>query len=170
MPSSEKDLLYIQTSLPELKKYLLSEILYYPLTGSLPRLTVGGLLLAQHRVGEEKLGTSLAQKLATVKTSWRVAWTQKSTRELEARLRLWRNYLNDYRNKPEEYIADYPHEIRLRVMIELLSAEADQIPDEITILDKLLRANFLSGEFIWDERLEAQFPEDRFWFLYGKLR
>lgn len=170
MPTSQENLLYFQTSLPELKNYLLSDILYYPLLGNLPRLTIGGLLLAQKRLKAENLGTQLNPKLATIKSTWYSAWTKKSTRELEARLRLWRNYLNDYQNAPAEYAADYKHEVHLRVMLALLSAEVDQIPAEITILDQLLRTKFISDKFIWDESLKKQFPKDDFWFLYGRLK
>ncbi len=170
MPTSQEDLLYIQTSLPELKNYLLSDLLYYPLDGNHPRLTIGGILLSQQRLGDSATATNVNQNLSALKSSWRVAWTQKSARELEARLRLWRNYLNDYRKSPEEYSADYPHEVRWRVMIELLSVEVDQIPAEIAALDQLLRAKFIRGEFIWDENLKSQFSEDKFWFLYGQIK
>ena len=170
MPTPQADLLYLQTSLPELKNYLLSDILYYPLDGNLPRLTIGGILLSEHRLRDDKSTTHLIPKLTTVKSAWRVAWTKKSTAELEARLRLWRNYLNDYRKNPEEYAPDYPHEIRWRVMIALLSAEVDKIPAEIAVLDQLLRTKFISGDFVWDENLRTQFPEDEFWFLYGEIK
>ncbi len=170
MTTPQKDLLYLQTSLPELKNYLFSDILYYPLDKKLPRLTIGGILLSQRRLGDAKTATNLTQKLATVKSAWRAAWTKKATRELDARLRLWRNYLNDYRNNPEEYAADYPREIRWRVMIELLSSEVDKIPAEIAALDQLLRTKFISGEFTWGKSLKKQFPEDKFWFLYGKMK
>lgn len=169
MPTPKQDQNYIDIALPELKNYLLSDILYYPLMGNLPRLTIGGLLLAQKRLQAGTLGTHLYSKLATVKIKWRAAWTKKSAREVEARLRLWRNYLNDYRKNPEEYAADYKHEVRLRVMIELLSAEVDQIPAEIAVLDQFLRAKFISGKFVWEETLQSQFPADKFWFLYGNL-
>ncbi len=170
MPTPQTDLLYLQTSLPELKNYLLSDILYYPLDGNLPRLTIGGILISERRLRDEKSATHLIPKLAAVKSAWRVAWMKKSARELEARLRLWRNYLNDYRKNPKEYASDYKHEIHWRVMIELLSAEVEQIPAEIENLDHFLRVKFISGEFIWDENLKKQFPEDKFWFLYGKLK
>ena len=170
MPTLKQDLLFLEKSLPELKNYLLSDILYYPLMGKLPRLTIGGLLLTQRRLEAGNLGTHLDPKLATVKTKWRAAWAKKTARELEARLTLWRNYLNDYRADPENHTADYAHEIRWRVIMELLSAEVDQIPAEIAVLDQLLRTKFIPGKFIWDENLQSQFPEDKFWFLYGKLR
>ena len=120
MPTPKQDQNYIEKSIPELKNYLLSDILFYPM-GQLPRLTIGGLLLTQKRLKAGNLGTHLNPKLATIKRKWYAAWTKKSATELDARLRLWRSYLNDYRNKPEDYAADYKHEVRLRVMLELLA-------------------------------------------------
>ncbi len=169
MPTPKIDQNYIETALPELKNYLLSDILFYPLMGQLPRLTIGGLLLAQRRLWAGNLGTHLDPKLATLRDKWRAAWEKKSARELDARLTLWRNYLNDYRADPENYAADYKHEVRWRVIIELLLAEVDQIPAEIIALDELLRVKFIKGKFLWDKNLQSQFAQDKFWFLYGKL-
>ena len=170
MPSQEQNLRYFESALQELKDYLLSDVLFYPLTAPLPRLTIGGLLLAQKELEVGNLGTHLYPKLAPIKSKWRAAWTKKSARELDARLRLWHNYLNDYRAKPEEYAADYKNEVRLRVMLELLVDEVGETPAELIALDELLRIKIISGEFLWDGNLQSQFPEDKFWFLYGKLR
>ena len=170
MPTPKQDQNYMETVLPELKNYLLSDILFYPLLGQLPRLTIGGLLLTQRRLRAENLGTHLDPKLATLRNKWRAAWGKKSAQELDARITLWRNYLGDYRADPENYAADYKHEVRWRVMLELLANEVDQIPAEIGVLDELLRVKFISGEFIWDENLQSQFSQEEFWFLYGKLR
>ena len=169
MPTSQEDILYLEKSLPELKNYLLSDLLFYPM-GKLPRLTIGGLLLAQKRLQAENLGTHLNPKLATVKIKWHSAWTKKSTRELESRLRLWQNYLNDYQNAPTEYAADYKHEVRLRVMLVLLADEAEQSPPELTALDQLLRVKLSSSGFMWDETLQSEFDQEKFWFLYGNLQ
>ena len=169
MPTPKIDQNYIETALPELKNYLLSDILFYPLMGQLPRLTIGGLLLAQRRLRAGNLGTHLDLKLATLRDKWRAAWEKKSAQEMDARLTLWRNYLSDYRTDPENYATDYRHEVRWRVMLELLAKEVDQIPTEIGVLDELLHVKFIKGKFLWDKNLQNQFAQDKFWFLYGKL-
>mgnify|MGYP006935316197 FL=1 len=168
MPTLEKDQKYLESAIPELKNYLLSDTLYYPM-GQLPRLTIGGLLLAQKRLQAGNRRTHLFPKLDSVKTKWYAAWIKKSAREIESRLTLWRNYLNDYQNKPAEYAADYPSEVRWRVMLELLAAETDETSPELIALDQLLRAKLKKSNFIWDAHLQSEFPEDKFWFLYGKL-
>ena len=169
MPKPSEDQKYLEAALSELKDYLLSDTLFYPLMGNLPRLTIGGLLLAQKRLDVENLGTHLDPKLAAVKNKWRAAWAKKAAQELDARLNLWRNYLNDYRANPEAHAENYQYEIRWRVMVELLTKEVDQIPEEISALDGLLRTKFILGEFVWEENLQSQFPQDEFWFLYGRL-
>jgi len=164
MPTQDEDRKYLQAALPELKAYLLSDILYYPLGGNLPRLTLGGILLAQRR-----LGTPPDPQFATVKETWRAAWTKKAAQETEARLTLWRNYLNDYRRDPEQ-AENYPYEVRWRVMLTLLLPEAETSPADLPALDRFLRANLLSAPFIWDADLAKNFPQDEFWFLYGRLQ
>ncbi len=169
MPTLAEDRRYFEAALAELKDYLLSDILYYPLTASMPRLTIGGLLLAQRRLHAYENASPLDLQLDTLRTKWRAAWEKKTAQELDARLTLWRNYLNEYRHNDE--LADYyAHEVRLRVILGLLSAELGQEPDELIALDQLLRVKFHLGEFVWDEALSNEFSRDDFWFLYGKLK
>lgn len=169
MPTFEQDQAYLEAALPELKTYLLSDILFYPLTGSLPRLTLGGLLLAQRRLDAGNHAPHLTRQLATVKEKWRAAWMKKAATELEARLTLWRNYLNDVQDKPEEYVPDYPREVRWRVMLALLATEAEQTPPELSALDQLLRVKLRPADFIWNNELQSKFDQKNFWFLYGTL-
>ena len=88
-------------------------------------------------------------------------------------MRLWSNYLTDYRQNPEGHADSYPHEVRYRVMLQLLMAEIHVQPseqDSLSRLDSLLRANLTTGEFIWESDLQIGFPREVYWFLYGKLR
>jgi hypothetical protein len=177
MTSVEKDKAYLEVGIPELEDYLLSDELYWPITArgyDLPRLTVGGLLLAKARLEArgERIG-SLAAQLDGIRSKWRVAWEAKAGRGVQARMRLWGNYLSDYRQNPEGYADAYPHEVRYRVMLHLLLAElsgtsAEQ--KELAQLDSLLRVNLISGDFIWETELQAGFPREVYWYLYGKLK
>jgi hypothetical protein len=31
-------------------------------------------------------------------------------------------------------------------------------------------AHFQPSRFIWDDELAAQYPQERFWYLYGSIR
>ncbi len=168
MPTPAEDRQFLEAALAEMKDYLLSDILYYPLSGSLPRLTIGGLLLAQRRLHAYESASSLDFELDTLRRKWRSAWEKKAAKELDARLILWRNYLQDYR--ADENQADhYHHEVQWRVMLALLLDEIEQASDELAALDQLLRLKFRTGDFIWDDALKSEFPQEKFWFLYGKL-
>ncbi len=182
MSTQEKDQTYFQSGVQELSDYLLSKELYWPLSSSLPRLTIGGLLLAQKRLEARAVSVSpaaqadfldLESQLDAVRTKWRAAWERKAAREVRARYDLWENYLADYRAAPERYGVDYPQEVRWRAMLHLLLAELPTPPAEgtaLTSLDAALRAAFVPGEFVWETDLENGFPRDEYWFLYGTLR
>ena len=108
-----------------------------------------------------------------MRTKWRVAWEGKALQEFGARFDLWKDYLADYRAEPARHAEYYAHEIRWRVMLFLLQGELSSNPPEtemLIALDKMLRAKFVSNDFIWDKDLEAGFPQDDFWFLYGNLK
>jgi len=177
MTSVEKDRAFLEAGIPELKDYLLSEELFWPITArgyDLPRLTIGGLLLAQARLDArgERIDAQIAQ-LEVIRSKWRVAWETKAGREFQSRLNLWSNYLTDYRQNPEGYADSYPHEVHNRVMLKLLRSDlpADMLEQEaLSSLDTALRSSLLPGTFIWEPELKSGFPQDAYWFLYGTLR
>ena len=181
MTPFQSDLDYVEDALTQLEPYLLSQELFWPLGGTKPRLTVGGVLLSLKRIAavvespvEQAILSQLTVKLDAVRTRWRVAWEQKCARELRTRLELWQNYLGDYRISPESYADDYRNEARLRVLVGLLAGELPEVPEEsrmkLEALDVLLRGRLSSGQFVWDVALISAFPQDEFWYLYGTLK
>ena len=177
MTSPDKDRVYLEAGIPELEDYLLSDELYWPITArgyDLPRLTVGGILLTQSQLkARNERIESLEAQLDAVRSKWRVAWETKAGREVQARMRLWGNYLADYRHNPEGHADAYPHEVRYRVMLQLLLSELPtqtSIQEEMSQLDSLIRGYLISGDFIWETDLQAGFPREVYWYLYGKLK
>ena len=177
MTPIRKDRAYLEAGIPELGDYLLSNELYWPIAArgsDLPRLTIGGILLAKAclEARGERIEALVAQ-LDAVRSKWRAAWETKASREVQARMRLWSNYLADYRHNPEGHADAYPHEVRYRVMLHLLLAELPAPPAEqegSSQLDGMLRASLSPGDFIWETDLQPGFPREVYWFLYGKLR
>jgi len=176
MSSIEKDKAYLEAGIPELGNYLLSKELFWPISArgfSLPRLTIGGILLAKARLearGERV--ESLVAHLDGVRSKWQVAWETKAVQEVQTRLRLWSNYLTDYRHNPEGHADAYPHEVEYRVMLHLLLAELPSPPPEqeaLSQLDSLLRTSLIGDDFTWETDLQDGFPREVYWFLYGKL-
>ena len=187
MPSPEYDLGYFEAGVDILDRYILSSDIYWPIGarppgGELPypQLTLGGLLLAQARLRSRPLSShlytkynSLEGEFNAIRSRWRVAWEDKATNEFHARLFLWRDFLEDYRANHENNLDRYAYEVSRRVMLELLTPDAVQIPQEevelLEGLDKLLRTVFTPSEFVWDLELAPGFPLQTYWYLYGGL-
>lgn len=188
MPSIEYDLNFLEAGLVDLEGYLLSNELYWHLDAGppagdppYPRMTLGNLFLARTRLSGRRLSSAeqiqlekANARMQAIRQHWQVAWGQKSAREFSARLRLWRDFLEEYRKKPDENLDRYAYEISRRVVLALLYTEAEGIPaEEVELLfglDDLLRAAFLRGKFIWSDKLKNSFPEDPYWYLYGTLK
>jgi hypothetical protein len=185
MPSLEYDLVYLQNGLIDLEGYLLSNELYWPVGANsppgeppYPRVTLGNLLLSKKRLQAQSLDGEnnveferIKERLDGTKSEWRVAWGRKAAREFSARLTLWRDFIEEYRKKPEANIDRYAYEVSRRVLLELLKAEAENVSDEekelLAGLDEVLSALLVPGDFVWEEQLQGAFPKGQFWYLYG---
>ncbi|MBL7163337.1 MAG: hypothetical protein ISS57_12080 [Anaerolineales bacterium] len=185
--SIQYDLGYIQAAIEELQPYLLSDELYWSLSGhaspgdkAYPKLTLGGLLLAlarsRARADSPKItgkADRLENRLETIRSQWQVAWDEKASWEFRSRLRQWGNYLNEVQRDPQEHAVYYPYEVSARVILELLKQQTEKLADSdvetLIKLDQRLRAQFITGSFMWDDDLSGGFPKDEFWFLWGRL-
>jgi hypothetical protein len=137
------------------------------------------VLLAQARLHARSLDDSqraelarLDEQLDDVRSRWQVAWEKKATAEFHARLNLWRDYLEEYRNNPSANLDRYDYEVQRRVMLQLLRPDASGVPlsedSLLNGLDTMLRAVFVPGDFIWDKEMTAGFPRDAYWYLHGR--
>lgn len=160
MPT-QKDSQYLSAGIPELESYLLSRELYYPLSLSLPQLTLGGLLLSLARMGTQAAGFEL--QVEAIRSKWRVAWDAKTSREVKARSELWVNYLAEYRDDPKSGAQLYSQNVRYRAMLSLLGKPEDD-------LDAFVKSVFKEDKFIWEEECAPNFPHKIFWYLYGTLK
>jgi hypothetical protein len=159
--STEKDQQYLIAGVPQLQDYLLGGQLYYPLSLSLPQLTLGGLLLALKRMGNQ--AAKFEVQVEAIRSKWRSAWDAKSSREIKARSELWMNYLSEYRDDPKAGVRLYPQNVRYRAMMSLLG----KIEDDS---DVFLKSVFREGKFVWEEECAPSFPRETFWYLYGTLK
>jgi len=176
---------YLQAGIREAERYLLSNVLFWPLNiapavsePSYPNLTLGGLLLygACARTLVET-GSQIAEmrkidsEIDMIRTRWQVAWDRKAAWEFKSRLRQWGNVLKEIRVDPEDNIAYYHYEVRPRVFLNLLQAEIKSIDpahqEHLDGLDLMLGAIFAPGDFIWEPELASGFPVENFWYLWG---
>jgi hypothetical protein len=188
MASIEYDLGYLNEGLASLENYLLSDEIYWNMRAVPPRgepayplLSLGGMLLAKARLEARQLSYGQSEKLSRLgtefdrnRTRWRTAWMQKAEREFSARLRMWRDFIEDYRQNPDANIDRYAYEVSRRVMLHFLHAEASQIPQQeremLAGLDNILMSVLVPGEFIWEKDLQRGFPAPTFPYLYGTLK
>ncbi len=179
MKSAAYDRTYLEAAQSVLEDYLHAPDLYWVLRTNPPKgeppfpsLTLGNVLLAYTRLRARtpNEADTLFAPIAQLRTQWRTAWSQKARKELQARLQRWADYLHEYEADPSQ-AAYYTYQVRQRVIAELLAQDLGAWPDaEANLrdrLDRVLRASFAPGPFIWDEELAPAFPADRFWFLYG---
>lgn len=186
MENSGYDLEYLNIGMEEIQNYLLSEELFWPVSGRpsgdkqfFLKMTIGNLLLSEHRLAtlsnEDLLSpedasefSKLQRGIEAVRMKWRVAWERKASREYDTRFNQWRKSLEDLRSERYQNAPFYKNEVRLRVLLELL---VEQIPDkarrDLGPLDKILRHMFKSGEFVWGAELAPGFPKEKYWYLYG---
>jgi hypothetical protein len=187
MLSATYDLHYLQAGLDQLESYLLSKDIYRPIgiqsthgQPPYPQLTLGWLLLARQRLqataqtqSEQLELDHLSQQLDALRSHWLSAWRKKAQAEFRARLNLWRDYLEEYRQNPASNLDRYAYEVNRRLLLELLAHEAAVLSEAdmqaLAGLDSWLKATLVHGAFIWEPILTASFPESTYWYLYGKL-
>jgi hypothetical protein len=188
MPTADYDRRYVEAVLPDLHDYLLVKEIYWPIRvtarkeeSPFPQFTLGNLLLALKRLGARGMPAAqqveaarLRSEVDTLRSRWRVAWENKAGHEFSARLRLWRDFLEDLRSKPDNHTDRYAYEVGRRVILAMLADETSQIQlaekELLRGLDGLLRAIFYPGDFIWEEDLQRGFPVEQYWFLYGSVQ
>lgn len=186
--SLERDWDLLQKGTAELKDYLLSQELYWPLnvgpagsSAGLPQFTLGNLVLCQERLSAvawppEKQAElqALNQQVDDLHNQWRVTWSRKAKREYSARFKLWMNYLQDVINESGKRGAGYANEVRWRVILDLLAADIQEPlemeRETISNLDIRLRTITLPGEFLWEPEVEPAFPRGPYWYLYVKFK
>jgi len=178
MSNFSQDWAFLDTSLSEIKPYLLSKELFWPLGGSQSRLTLGNLL-AHKRISANNDATNQAKlqnwefALNAEKSHWHTAWIKKGLREFTSRLRQWENFLAECQQDRHAQTGYYQYEVRLRVILELLRQELDG--EETTHVAALLQTDlylksiFSPGAFIWAEHLKAVFPVEPYWYLHGSI-
>ena len=188
MTSIDYDLRYLQAGVEDLQAYLLSDVLYWPVSVSAPHkepayppVTLGNLLLSRARLqgrllpeDSQKQLSEAVEKMDACRQRWRSAWGRKAARSFHARLTQWQSFLSEHRGRPAEHAGRYPYEVRLRVLLALLKPELEgDNARELSLLaaiDSQLERVFIPGSFIWEAELEPSFPKGAYWFLYGELR
>lgn len=182
----EEDLQVVQAMSNSMSTYLDSTAVYYPMaTPTYPKLTLGGYLMRQQRL------VALSAELSKVNKGWldtavfqfqqainsRITKVeQKGEEEAGIRLRQWQQAVSELWDAPEEAIPYYTTAVENRVMLAALLHHLQQEPyrfnenlaEETAVVDQKLRARWQSGEFIWPQVWQSAYPQDAYWWLYGR--
>ncbi len=192
---SDKNDLAVQFALAqamadELENYVLGDDLYRqlvvrtPAGDRMPRMSLGLFLeslkelewaaQAGHLTAQQKQALAeMNQALEDIRQRFPTAYREKLSWELKSNLDSWNWFLQECRENPRRCREEYPFEVRIRNRIAtLVDALGREVPTEhasrLKRLDARLRELFVPGRFILAQELEARYPRDRYWWLYGE--
>ena len=180
------DLTVLEAMAGSMDDYLRSDVLFYPLRrGDLPQLTLGGYLMRQHRLLalRDLLNMQEQARLHEAINTFNAALEEKVVRferkaheELQARLRQWREYLQEV--KQGRSIAYYDSAVDTRAMIKALIDQLrvapyeldEKMPQQVARLDRELSRVWERGDFVWPTAWQPAYPRESYWWLYGHPR
>ena len=196
MPSYdlERDLIILEAFASQIEQYLREDELFWPVfgrvRGGMPRLTIGGFLLRQHRLvalrealsdSQQHLLSEIQTTFDTVRAEWSMHYDAKLAREWEMRANLLRNYLRDCDEAEAEgsnrHCGEYwPIAAEHRTMLQHLTDEAERRHtltrtqhDALSHIDRGLRHYLVfdvQNAFLWPPELEPAYPRDPYWWLW----
>lgn len=176
--SESEDRRFLLATAESLPDYLLSNVLFWPVSGFSQPLTPGNLLFAFKKVAfytnqdVDHLDDPLLIRIQDYEDHYRSAWRTKVDHEIRSRLNQWKNTLSDIGQGDPNGLGISACG-RLRTLLALLLKEDPQLPStvftECAALDQRFRLHTVEAEFIWDQELKPVFPREEFWFLYRKF-
>lgn len=180
--SFERELKEAQAMVEGLTPYLYEDELYGKLGMSLPRLTIGGLLLRLRRLralaGQMNAVDQVAAldtRHASLRQEWAQAYNKKLMREAEARLRDLQTYFAECRDDPKLGANAYLPEAQRRTILHEIAAalspsalEESRLEARLRRIDSDLRRIVRPSEFVWSDILKPVYPAETFWWLYHR--
>lgn len=149
---------------------------------TMPRLTVGGLLLRLRRLDalRDHLDATQLQELNTAMSrheevfrTWRTHYEGKLQREALSRLKAMGMFFDECASNPRACAGNYgPEASRRTIVQELIRAmherkvDASEVEKQARSVDNRLQAVTRHADFIWDDTLTGVYPRSEFWWLY----
>ncbi len=187
--SLKRDLDELERMVLRLGDYLLGNEMYLSIGGafrglSAPQMTIGALLLRRRRLTQLRAklkradGIRLDAALADhddLRREWPLHYERKLQREVPSRLRVMAGFFRECSENPRDCAGAYPIEALRRTIVgEILLAmmefgyEKSEVIASVRSADQALRRILQAGEFIWSPLLAPVYPQDNFWWLYGR--
>lgn len=184
----ERDLKEAEAMVAALEDYIHSDQLYLRvhgggLSGAMPNMTIGSLLMRLRRLDilrdglsaeqRQRLENSLNQNEAFAK-EWRLHYSGKMIREAKSRLDAMRTFFQECRETPRACAGIYgPEALRRTIVQEILLAMKDlgiEVDDDLKtkrgMIDQQLRGVLVNTDFIWADEIQSAYPREKFWWLY----
>lgn len=188
MPAKDYELHYLGSAAEELKIYLLSNELYWPIRlqppsgkPEYPPMSPGNLLLFRKKLqgrresgslksAEKTIYLRLEERFDDLIQAWRTAWDKKVAKEFKSRFNQWKIILDEMNNDPGNRAGYYKSEVRVRVLLELLAQNyRGRKPAELGLLstlDQKLQVMTKDAQFLWEDEMMGVFGRETYWFLY----
>lgn len=181
--SIDRDLKEVKAMVDNLVPYIYEDELYGKINIDTARLTPGSILLRLRRLGalRDQMNDSQAAEYDKVnaqhealRKEWGVAYGKKMVREAESRLRDLQTYTKECREDPRLCASAYgPEALRRTIVAEIMAAlpadiDKSALKATVSNVDSGLRRNNREAPFIWSQVLQAAYPKDTFWWLYGR--
>lgn len=177
--SIDSDLKEAQAMTAALTPYIYEEELYGKIGASMPRLTLGAILLRLHRL-QALRGQMNAEQSALLdqiqaqndnaRSEWGSHYVKKLEQEIGARTRDMQAYLKECREDPKLCAGSYMPEALRRTMIqEILNVSPNSDARmKVKEVDSGLRRVARNADFIWSEMLRPAYPKETYWWLYSR--
>lgn len=183
------DLKILESMAAKMAEYLDSEDVFWSKIDTDPvQPTVGGYLMRQDRLqalAGVLLNEAEHRRLQAATEQFDQAVSRKQDRfehkvrqELPARVRQWKQKLQDLLDdefpSPAYYRSDVEERVIAAVLIDHMQAmpatAASSVTEPLQRLDQQLRQNWTPGAFVWPAEWKPAYPESAYWWLYGKLK
>lgn len=181
--SIDLDLKEVKAMVDTLVPYIYENDLYGKINIDSARLTPGSILLRLRRLNALRDQMNPAQaaqfekinaKNEAVFKEWNVAYGNKMLREAESRLRDLQTYLSECKDDPKLCANSYnPEALRRTLVAEILAAlppevDSTEVKNTAKSVDSGLRRYVREAPFFWDAVLQPIYPQETFWWLYGR--
>lgn len=187
--SIDRDLSEAKALADHLIPYVYENELYGSIGGmfgssSLPRLTIGGLLLRLRRLYALQGRMNDAQKAQlmavdaqheNVRKEWTIHYNEKLAQEAHSRLKMIEQFFEDCTDDPRTCLSNYPPEaMRRTIAQEIVNTMKDSGSDTgdleraMNKTDSKLRRFAQPSSFIWASALQDVYPKDEYWWLYAQ--
>jgi hypothetical protein len=171
-----RDLNILEQMSIELGAYLMSASERWTMgRGDMPRLTIGGVLMRQHRLAvvcgrmqpnEQTRFNIAGNRIDRLQSQHLVRFELRMHQELHSRMGEWIGHLRNWADLGKLTVEGYAKDVDTRVVVTAIVEKLQRppyrldprFPEELSTVDKHLRGCWTDGEFIWSPVWQPAYP------------